>query len=374
MKKSMQMLFAAAVMLVLASCGGKNNYVINGELPSEELNGKTLYLINANNAQGPVDSTTINGNHFTFNGTVDEPWIAAIVGEGVAFQCFVEPGKIGVTMDSIWGTVLNDRFFRFTKEMDFSDLENELQQWEMIMSVAEGDERDEAERKMDSISEIGSQRMQENAKNLYLENKDNILGAMAFELMVGIDEKITAKQLEEMLKDASPVVANYKPVQERLEQLRKSEATSVGKHYTDISGQWWRADGNWQDGKLSDLAEGRVTLVDFFASWCSPCRQEIKNNLIGIYDKYKGKGLVVVGLNVWERGNAGKRAADLQKTLDDLGIGYPVLVDSTHTATDTYGVLGIPQIMLIGKDGTILARDLRGKDIEEAVKNALSQQ
>jgi peroxiredoxin len=76
---------------------------------------------------------------------------------------------------------------------------------------------------------------------------------------------------------------------------------------------------------------------------------------------------------VWERGNAEKRAADLQKVIADLGIKYPVLVDSTHNATDTYGVQGIPQILLIGADGTILARDLRDKDIEEAIKKALGK-
>ena len=56
----------------------------------------------------------------------------------------------------------------------------------------------------------------------------------------------------------------------------------------------------------------------------------------------------------------------------DLGITYPQLVDSTRTATETYGVNGIPQIMLIDKDGTILARDLRGAAIEEAIVKALN--
>ena len=55
----------------------------------------------------------------------------------------------------------------------------------------------------------------------------------------------------------------------------------------------------------------------------------------------------------------------------DLGITYPQLVDSTLNATNTYGVMGIPQIMLIDKDGTILARDLRGPAIEEAIIAAL---
>ena len=78
-----------------------------------------------------------------------------------------------------------------------------------------------------------------------------------------------------------------------------------------------------------------------------------------------------MGLNVWERGDRATREAAHQKVMADLGITYPQLVDSTRTATDTYGVRGIPQIMLIGPDGTILARDLRGAAIEEAIVKAL---
>ena len=122
-----------------------------------------------------------------------------------------------------------------------------------------------------------------------------------------------------------------------------------------------------------DLVDGRVALVDFYASWCPPCRAEIKDNLVPLWAKYKDRGLVIVGLNVWERGDRAKREAAHQKVMADLGITYPQLVDSTSVATDVYGVRGIPQILLIGKDGTILARDLRGAAIEEAIVNALAQ-
>ena len=92
-----------------------------------------------------------------------------------------------------------------------------------------------------------------------------------------------------------------------------------------------------------------------------------------LWKKYRNKGLVIVGLNVWERGDAEARKAAHEQVMSDLGITYPQLVDSTLTATDTYGVNGIPEIMLIGPDGTILARGLRGTAIEEAIKEALKK-
>ena len=176
--------------------------------------------------------------------------------------------------------------------------------------------------------------------------------------------KDVKERLEQLLEGASDMVRNYAPVDRRLAQLRAVEETSVGKHYTDLQGD---------DGKLSDLVDGRLALVDFYASWCGPCRAEIRDNLVPLWKKYQSKGLVIVGLNVWERGDRATREAAHQKVMADLGITYPQLVDSTRTATDTYGVRGIPQIMLIGPDGTILARDLRGAAIEEAVVKALGK-
>jgi len=75
--------------------------------------------------------------------------------------------------------------------------------------------------------------------------------------------------------------------------------------------------------------------------------------------------VVVIGLNVWDKPDAQR------KTIETMNMTWLQLADTTKVATDTYGVNGIPQIMLIGKDGTILARDLRGEAIEAAIVEAL---
>ena len=73
----------------------------------------------------------------------------------------------------------------------------------------------------------------------------------------------------------------------------------------------------------------------------------------------------MVSLNVWDKPDAQAKA------IKQLGMNWTQLTDATRNATDKYGVDGIPQILLIGKDGKIIARDLRGEEIEEAVKKAL---
>ena len=144
--------------------------------------------------------------------------------------------------------------------------------------------------------------------------------------------------------------------------LRKLEATKAGQAYVDIDVIDYQT-GN--AAKLSDYVAGKIALVDFWASWCRPCRAEIPN-IANIYKKY-GDKIAVISLNVWDESES------QAETIKELKMNWIQLTDTTKKATEAYGINGIPQIMLIGADGTILARDLREGAIEEAIVNALKQ-
>lgn len=114
------------------------------------------------------------------------------------------------------------------------------------------------------------------------------------------------------------------------------------------------------------LASPMPVLIDFWASWCGPCRREIPN-LKDVYKEFQGEDFDLLSVAVWDN------PEDTRKAAEEEGIPWNQIIDAQQIPTDLYGIQGIPQIMLFGPDGTILKRDLRGAGIREAVAQALGR-
>ena len=106
-------------------------------------------------------------------------------------------------------------------------------------------------------------------------------------------------------------------------------------------------------------------VVDFWASWCGPCRREIPV-IKEIFEKYKSQGLSVLGVAVWDKPD------DTMRAINDLLIPWPQIINAQNVPTDLYGINGIPHIMLIGPDGTILSRGLQGNELKAKVDEIMS--
>ena len=135
-----------------------------------------------------------------------------------------------------------------------------------------------------------------------------------------------------------------------------------GDKFTDFAVEY--------EGKTTRFSDyvgcGQYVLVDFWASWCGPCRCEIPN-LIKAYSKYKDKGLMVLGVAAWDEPEATKKAIEEDK------ISYPQILNSQSIGTDIYGIEGIPHIILFAPDGSILARGLRGEEIDKKLEEIFNK-
>ena len=105
--------------------------------------------------------------------------------------------------------------------------------------------------------------------------------------------------------------------------------------------------------------------MDFWASWCGPCIREIPN-IKAVYEKYAGDQFDILSVAVWDDPEETVKAAN------SLELKWNQIINTQQTATDIYGIDGIPHIILFGPDGTIIKRDLRGENIEAEVSKYLS--
>jgi peroxiredoxin len=123
-------------------------------------------------------------------------------------------------------------------------------------------------------------------------------------------------------------------------------------------------------GQTTSLSsyKGKVVLLDFWASWCMPCRKN-NPNLVALYEKFKGEGFEILGVSIDEDNAAWKKA------IEKDGLSWKQLVDNAGwnaKSTLDYGVDGIPASFLIDQNGIIKGVNLEKRELEGMVKKLLN--
>lgn len=110
-----------------------------------------------------------------------------------------------------------------------------------------------------------------------------------------------------------------------------------------------------RDSSQASLADlrGRVVLLNVWATWCPPCREEIPV-LQALHEEHASEGLEVVGVSV----DAAGEAADVARFADRFGVTYPIWLDPQERVSSVFRTTGVPTTLLIGRDGTLLWRHL----------------
>ena len=335
------------------------NYRIDGMAPADA-NGQWVYLYKPS-GQGASDSVQIANGRFTLERAVAEDDLIAhlVIPRSYNLSFIPEEGIIKADLAAIaaTGTALNDLHAQKAKAREALETETRGR-LKAIRADKNLDDKAKEEAQEKIVNEFYG-KIKPLAEADLKEHSNDAIGLIALQTLLGMEDVNVAKA-EALLQQAGDRLRAEESITKMVERLRRVEATQAGAQFVDFEG----VDDANKAVRLSDyVGKGHYVLVDFWASWCGPCRREI-GHLKKVRDAYTDKGLVILGTVVWDE------MEDHLKAMKELEITWPQIFNKTE-ATELYGISGIPQIILFDPAGKIVARDLRGEEINKLLDKAL---
>lgn len=358
MKKLFTLVLAAGMV---AACGTKPEATLTAEVVGAADSTK-VFLANADGVR--LDSTTVMAGKFNFNIAKAFPDQAFVVIDGVAapMAFFVEPGAINAMIDlsvqpvsaTFAGTPTNDGAVALNTELKAFD-----DRAAAIMPAIQAAQGTPA---FDSLAaQYGAIEAERDAyiANFVTANPATVLSAY---LASGSMHSLTTPEMADSvitLLAAAPANAFTDKITARREVLA---LTAVGQPAPDFTLP--QVDGT--PLALSSL-KGKLVLVDFWASWCGPCRAE-NPNVVALYNAYKEKGLEVLGVSLDNNRDTWTQAIEA----DGLAwLHVSDLAGFKNAVAVQYGIVSIPSTVLVDANGVIVAKGLRGEALAAKVAEIL---
>ncbi len=342
--------------LAFTSCLKKDSYTIKGYI--EGMPEGYVYLqVYADDGLVSFDSVMAKDNKFEFTGKRESPEMVYITFKGLeeSFSLFLENSKIEIKgkIDSlrnveITGSSLQDLMNNFNKGMEiYQTRQNELYQQ---YQEAQAKNDTIAMKNMDATWEaIDKEQLEYTRKFIADNNKTDVAPYLVLRRLI---YDISLKQLDSICTTFGPELEKsvyVKKLKDRIEILKKVEPGQAAPEITlnDTLGN---------PISLSSL-KGKFVLIDFWASWCGPCRAE-SPNLVKAYAEFKDKGLEIYGVSLDKDKTKWTQAIKADKL---TWIHVSDLKGWLCAPAKVYGVNSIPHSVLIDKDGIIIDKNLRGE-------------
>ena len=354
--------FLAAFIFAVVPSMAQVKYTVNG---TSAENGKKIYLIDKLTAKA-IDSTVVAGSKFSFTGTADQDALMSVKAETKSWEMqFFNDGTsviINLSDSTLQGSQQNERLAKLNIQMDlpqkrFSDKTARMSKAEI---EAHADElSDEMNQMLNEMKAIALKAFDEERHSLipvafagfyFLEN-----GVEAYDELVQQKAVFAGHPYLKKMRDEVEALTMPADSQKR---------DFIGQPYTDLE----MADPDGKMHKISELVgEGKYVLVDFWASWCGPCRAEMPN-VVEAYNQYHDKGFEVIGVSF------DQKKEPWVKAIGQLKMPWLQISDLQGwkcAAALAYKIDSIPDNILIDPQGKIIGRGLRGKSLHRRLKQLL---
>ena len=367
------------LLLPFAVFAQSGSYLVQGKIgPNTGYN--TIYLLHSADGKTMVDSGVVSKGVFSFSGNVSSPVLANLsflppgVHKRVIFSptqlmIYLEPGVISISSpDSLQhATVTGNKLSE-----DYQVLRNGLQPFDDTLYVIQnkffaiadtGQQKEffKAESPRIAMLVAGKKRVMEQFVRAHpgSEVSINVLSSLAGPIPEG-------SKIDSLYQLLSPEVKNTPAGKKMAASLDRMKGTEIGRSAPDFT----QADTAGKDVSLHDF-KGKYVLVDFWASWCVPCRAD-NPHVVKAYNDYKSKGFTVLSVSL-DKENG--RQAWLDAIKKD-GLDWTHVSDLkffNNAVAQLYAIQAIPQNFLIGPEGKIIAKNLHGGDLEKKLSELLGK-
>ena len=357
-------------------------FEVKGSLKNMSQFADMAYLFYYTNGKSYQDSAKIVDDEYTFKGTVAEPVQARIRVKYVAatapkpafvmgrdmYTFILEPATIKIVSTDSFSNVKvkGSESYKLFKELEeqskpYNDnLQALSTQYGNYRKLKDTVNMNRVEKSLDSLSEV----QQEEVYGAYLKkNPNSPIAMIAMQSYAGWD--INADKLEPIFNSFSSTVKNYPSAIAFKADLETAKKTGIGKIAMDFT----QNDTLGNPVTMSSF-RGKYLLIDFWASWCGPCRAE-NPNVVKVFNRFKDKGFHILGVSLDREGQKDKWL----KAIHDDKLEWTHVSDLKfwdNAVSKQYGIKAIPQNLLLDPTGKIIGKNLRGEDLDKKLSEVFA--
>lgn len=329
-----------------------------------------LYLRYSSGGQYVTDSVQPKNGEFKFKGSIAEPQEASLVAKFKPkgdekpareyVQLFLEPSKIefsakdSLDNNTIKGSKGNDEFQALLKKTQAYDPKFE-KLYNDYDSLEKAGDKVGQKRVEDQIEELNNE-MKENVYGEFVKTHPNS-GVSLFAIKQYAGWDIDPAKIEPVYNSMAASIKALPSAVSLKERIDIAKKTAIGSYAMDFT----QNDTLGHPVSLSSF-KGKYVLVDFWASWCGPCRRE-NPNVVKVFEKFKDKNFTILSVSL-DRPEAKEK---WMNAIHKDGLTWTHVSDLKYwdnAVAKQYGIRAIPQNLLLDPSGKIIAKNLRGEDLD----------